>query len=86
MSPPLRFPRVRNMKRAWLVHDARCDREGTNSVVGIQYLARSTHHYPHRDVRFTVHATGLFEKSAGALGAAGPRWDPFVNARARLRT
>jgi hypothetical protein len=23
-----------------------------------------------------------FEKSAGALGAAGPRWDPFVNARA----
>ena len=23
----------------------------------------------------------LFEKSAGALGAAGPRWDPFVNAR-----
>jgi hypothetical protein len=24
----------------------------------------------------------LFEKSAGALGAAGPRWDPFVNARA----
>ena len=24
----------------------------------------------------------FFEKSAGALGAAGPRWDPFVNARA----
>jgi hypothetical protein len=24
----------------------------------------------------------LFEKSAGALAAAGPRWDPFVNARA----
>jgi hypothetical protein len=23
-----------------------------------------------------------FEKSAGALGAAGPRWDPFVNAHA----
>jgi hypothetical protein len=22
------------------------------------------------------------EKSAGALGAAGPRWDPFINARA----
>jgi hypothetical protein len=29
---------------------------------------------------------GGFEKSAGALGAAGPRWDPFVNARAPLRT
>jgi hypothetical protein len=26
--------------------------------------------------------TLAFEKSAGALGAAGPRWDPFVNARA----
>jgi hypothetical protein len=25
---------------------------------------------------------GLFEKSAGALGAHGARWDPFVNARA----
>jgi hypothetical protein len=28
------------------------------------------------------HAAALFEKSAGALGTAGPRWDPFVNARA----
>jgi hypothetical protein len=22
----------------------------------------------------------VFKKSAGALGAAGPKWDPFVNA------
>jgi hypothetical protein len=34
----------------------------------------------------SAHSLVRFEKSVGALGAAGPRWDPFVNARARLRT
>ena len=45
-------------------------------TVQAEHISTETSHQHASNVR-------SFEKSAGALGAYRPRWDPFVNARAR---
>jgi hypothetical protein len=71
-------------------HLRECLVSGRHEHPAKRYPQLFSNEFPHcvltiewpRDMKGVLKVLNDLEKSAGALGAAGPRWDPFVNARA----